>query len=103
MIDEIRREAESAASLQGFFHFHSFGGGTSSAFTSVLQKRLTLEFAKKNKLDFAVYTAPQTSTAVVEPYNSVLTTHSAMDFSDVTFLGKGPKIRKRERPYFRAF
>ena len=29
---------------------------------------------------------PQTSTSVVEPYNSVLTTHSAMEFSDVTFL-----------------
>ena len=86
MIDKIRREAESAASLQGFFLFHSFGGGTGSGFTSLLQERLTLEFAKKNKLDFAVYPAPQTSTAVVEPYNSVLTTHSAMDFSDVTFL-----------------
>ena len=29
---------------------------------------------------------PQTSTSVVEPYNSVLTTHAAMEFSDVTFL-----------------
>ena len=27
------------------------------------------------------------STAVVEPYNAVLTTHASMDHSDVTFLG----------------
>lgn len=32
------------------------------------------------------YPAPQISTAVVEPYNCVLTTHSTMDFANVTFL-----------------
>jgi len=86
VVDKIRKEAENASSPQGFFIFHSFGGGTGSGFASLLQERLSLEFAKKNKLDFAVYPAPQTATAVVEPYNSVLTTHSAMDHSDVTFL-----------------
>jgi len=86
VVDKVRKEAENASSPQGFFIFHSFGGGTGSGFASLLQERLSLEFAKKNKLDFAIYPAPQTSTAVVEPYNSVLTTHSAMDHSDVTFL-----------------
>jgi len=86
VVEKIRREAENAASPQGFFLFHSFGGGTGSGFSSLLQERLSLDFAKKNKLNFAVYPAPQTSTAVVEPYNSVLTTHSAMDHVDVTFL-----------------
>ena len=33
-----------------------------------------------------MYPAPQTSTAVVEPYNSILTTHMAMEHADVTFL-----------------
>merc|ERR1712156_490036 len=93
VIDEIRTgtyrqlfRPESMISVQGFFIFHSFGGGTGSGFTSLLQERLSLDFAKKNKLDFAIYPAPQTSTSVVEPYNSVLTTHAAMEFSDVTFL-----------------
>ena len=35
---------------------------------------------------FNIIIIPQTSTSVVEPYNSVLTTHSSMEFSDVTFL-----------------
>ncbi len=35
------------------------------------------------------------STAVVEPYNSVLTTHASMDHSSVTFLGTGRRVRKR--------
>ena len=33
--------------------------GTESVFTSFPQESLSLEFAKKNKLDFAVYPAPQ--------------------------------------------
>merc|ERR1712126_133727 len=86
VMEKIQKEAEQAASVQGFFIFHSFGGGSGSGFASLLQERLSLEFAKKNKLDFAIYPAPQTATAVVEPYNSVLTTHAAMDHSDVTFL-----------------
>merc|ERR1712112_798313 len=86
VIDKIRKEAENATSPQGFFIFHSFGGGTGSGFAALLQERLSLEFTKKNKLDFAVYPAPQTSTAVVEPYNSILTTHAAMEHADVTFL-----------------
>merc|ERR1712013_656621 len=86
VMEKIQKEAEQAASVQGFFIFHSFGGGTGSGFTSLLQERLSLDFAKKNKLDFAIYPAPQTSTSVVEPYNSVLTTHAAMEFSDVTSL-----------------
>merc|ERR1712110_819827 len=86
VLEEIRREVENASSPQGFFIFHSFGGGTGSGFASLLQERLSLEYPRKPKLDFAVYPAPTTSTAVVEPYNSLLTTFSAMEHADVTFL-----------------
>jgi len=86
VLDKVQRIVEACSGLQGFFLFHSFGGGTGSGFSSLLMERLSTEYAKKNKLDFAVYPAPQVSTAVVEPYNAVLTTHSAMDHADVTFL-----------------
>ena len=56
---QVRRQAENSSGLQGFFLFHSFGGGTGSGFTSLLTERLSAEFPKKNKLDFAVYPAPQ--------------------------------------------
>uniref|UniRef100_A0A914RIE7 Tubulin alpha chain n=1 Tax=Parascaris equorum TaxID=6256 RepID=A0A914RIE7_PAREQ len=39
-----------------------------------------------SELEFCVYPAPQVSTAVVEPYNSVLTTHNTLEYSDCTFL-----------------
>ena len=45
--------------LQGFLIFHSFGGGTGSGFTSLLMERLSVEYGKKSKLEFAVYPAPQ--------------------------------------------
>jgi len=41
---------------------------------------------KKSKLGFTVYPSPQVSTAVVEPYNSVLSTHSLLEHTDVAVM-----------------
>src|SRR3569833_1793011 len=78
--------ADNSNSLQGFLIFHSFGGGTGSGFGALLLERLSTEYGKKCKLEFAVYPAPRVSTAVVEPYNAVLSTHSTIENSDCTFL-----------------
>nr|XP_019579915.1 PREDICTED: tubulin alpha-1A chain-like [Rhinolophus sinicus] len=37
-------------------------------------------------LEFSIYPAPQVSTAVVEPYNSILTTHTTLEHSDCAFM-----------------
>ena len=63
-----------------------FKGGTGSGFTSLLMERLSVDYGKKSKLEFAVYPAPQISTAVVEPYNSILTTHTTLEHSDCAFM-----------------
>jgi hypothetical protein len=42
-----------------FLVFHSFGGGTGSGFSSLLMERLSVDYGKKSKLEFAVYPAPQ--------------------------------------------
>ena len=49
-------------------------------------ERLSVEYAKKSKLEFSVYPAPRVSTAVVEPYNSILTTHTTLEHSDCSFM-----------------
>ena len=102
-IDRIRRLADNCHGLQGFLIFHSFGGGTGSGFTSLLMERLSVDFGrcwysfayiyqrqiilgKKSKLEFAIYPAPQVSTSVVEPYNTVLTTHTTLEHSDCCFM-----------------
>jgi len=47
---------------------------------------LSVDYGKKSKLDFCIYPSPQISTAVVEPYNSVLSTHSLLEHTDVAFM-----------------
>ncbi|XP_031565837.1 tubulin alpha-1 chain-like [Actinia tenebrosa] len=71
VLDRIRKLADQCTGLQGFLIFHSFGGGTGSGFSSLLMERLSVDYGKKSKLEFAIYPAPQISTAVVEPYNSI--------------------------------
>ncbi|PYH78834.1 tubulin-domain-containing protein [Aspergillus uvarum CBS 121591] len=84
--DRVRRVADNCSSLQGFLVFHSFGGGTGSGFGALLLERLSTEYGKKSKLEFAIYPSPRVSTAVVEPYNAVLSTHSTIENADCTFL-----------------
>ncbi|KAK6107086.1 Tubulin/FtsZ family GTPase domain protein [Brugia pahangi] len=85
-IDRIRRMSDMCNGLQGFLIFHSFGGGTGSGFTALLMERLSVDYGKKSKLEFSIYPAPRISTAVVEPYNSVLTTHTTLEHSDCSFM-----------------
>ncbi len=86
VLDRVRRLSDNCQGLQGFLIFHSFGGGTGSGFTSLLMERLSVDYGKKSKLEFAIYPAPQVATAVVEPYNSILTTHTTLEHSDCAFM-----------------
>lgn len=84
--DRIRKMADQCDGLQGFLFTHSLGGGTGSGLGALLLEEFSEEFGKKAKLEFAVYPAPQVSTSVVEPYNTVLTTHSTLEHADCTFM-----------------
>jgi tubulin alpha len=64
--------------------FHAVGGGTGSGLGSLLLERLSVDYGKKSKLGFSILPAPQISTAVTEPYNAVLTTHSLLEHTDVS-------------------
>mmetsp|Transcript_1218 Transcript_1218/g.4378 ORF Transcript_1218/g.4378 Transcript_1218/m.4378 type:complete len:448 (-) Transcript_1218:68-1411(-) len=85
-LDTIRRLADQCDGLQGFMLYHSVGGGTGSGFGALLMEHLSLEYGTKPKLDFCIYPSPQVSTSVVEPYNSVLSTHCLLEHADVAFM-----------------
>ena len=85
-VDKVRRMSERSSGLQGFLVFHSFGGGTGSGFTSLLMEELSNAYGKKSKLSFSIYPAPKVATAIVEPYNAVLYSHTAMEHTDVAFI-----------------
>jgi tubulin alpha len=85
-LNTIRKTVDQCESLQGFLIFHSVGGGTGSGFASLLLEHLSNDYPKKAKLDFCVYPSPHVATSVVEPYNSVLSTHALLEHTDVAFL-----------------
>ncbi|KAG2274290.1 hypothetical protein Bca52824_056845 [Brassica carinata] len=85
-LDRVRKLADNCTGLQGFLVFNAVGGGTGSGLGSLLLERLSVDYGKKSKLGFTIYPSPQVSTAVVEPYNSVLSTHSLLEHTDVAVL-----------------
>merc|ERR1712167_441720 len=46
--------------------------------------RLSVDYGKKSKISFTVWSCPQISSACVEPYNTVLCVHSLLEHTDVT-------------------
>ncbi|CAL5438246.1 unnamed protein product [Camellia sinensis] len=85
-LDRIRKLADNCTGLQGYLVFNAIGGGTGSGLGSLLLERLSVDYGKKSKLGFTVYPSPQVSTSVVKPYNSVLSTHSLLEHTDVAVL-----------------
>jgi tubulin alpha len=85
VVEQVRKMSDNCSALQGFLIFHSTGGGTGSGLGSLLLERLAVDFSRKTKMSFTVTPSPQVSTAVVEPYNAVLSTHSLLEYSDLTF------------------
>jgi tubulin alpha len=78
-LDRIRKMADNCTGLQGFFIYNALGGGTGSGLGSLLLERLSVDYGKKTKIGFNVFPSPQISNACVEPYNSVLSTHSLLE------------------------
>ncbi|KAG0027757.1 hypothetical protein BGZ82_008784 [Podila clonocystis] len=67
VLERVRKLADACTGLQGFL-------------------RLSVDYGKKSKLEFAVYPAPEMATSVVEPYNSILTTHTTLEHTDCAFM-----------------
>jgi len=85
-MDRIRKLCENCTGLQGFLIFNAVGGGTGSGLGSLLLERLSADYGKMSKLGFSVFPSPLVSTAVVEPYNSVLSTHGLLEHTDVCVI-----------------
>ena len=85
VLDKVRKMTDTCTALQGFLIFHSTGGGTGSGLGSLLLERLAVDYSRKTKMSFTITPSPEVSTAVVEPYNAVLSTHSLLEYSDLTF------------------
>ncbi|KAJ6803738.1 tubulin alpha chain-like [Iris pallida] len=99
-LDRIRKLADNCTGLQGFLIFNAVSDGTDSGLESLLLERLSVDNDKKSKLGFMVYPSPQVSTSIVEPYNSVLSTHSLLEHTDVAVLVDNEAIYDICRHFF---
>lgn len=52
----------------------------------MLMEELNERYGRKSKLEVTIYPSPTISTAVVEPYNAVLTSHVTLNDSDCSFM-----------------
>jgi tubulin alpha len=82
-LDRVRLLADQCGGLQGFLVYHAAGGGTGSGLGALMLERLSMEYGKKSKLTFTIWACPQIATAVVEPYNVVLSMHNLLEHTDV--------------------
>lgn len=57
--EAIRREVNQCDSLDGFFFFHSMGGGTGSGLSTLILESLSEDYVKKKQLEFVVYPSPR--------------------------------------------
>ncbi|RYR80085.1 hypothetical protein Ahy_A01g004864 [Arachis hypogaea] len=81
-LDHVCKLANNYTSLQGFLVFNTIGGGTSSDLGSLLLECLSVDYRKKSKLGFTIYPSRQVWT----PYNSVVSSHSLLEHTDVAVL-----------------
>jgi len=84
--DRLRKLVDNSENVQGFIINHAVGGGTGSGLGALILERIAVDYRKKSKIGFEIYPAPNLSTCIVEPYNSMLSTHWLLDHTEVSVL-----------------
>merc|ERR1712087_419346 len=84
--DRLKKAVEDCDNLQGFIVNHAVGGGTGSGLGALILERIAVDYRKKSKIGFEIYPAPNISTCIVEPYNSMLSTQWLLDHTEVSIV-----------------
>lgn len=82
-IDRVRKAVDLCDMLQGFFVINSFGGGTGSGLAALILERIGVEYTKRSKFQIGVVPCNQLATAVVEPYNSLLSLNASTEHAEI--------------------
>jgi tubulin alpha len=85
MTDAIRRLAEQCDGLQGFIIGGATGGGTGSAFTSLLLQHIAVEHGRKSKVTMSILPAHHIFSAVTAPYNNLMALQNLSEYADACF------------------
>lgn len=85
-MDVIRKEVDKCRSLQGFFFFHSFGGGTGTGVGVEILDALRTQYPKKVILQPVIFPSAEFATSNVEPYNCMFATAYTRDTADLSLM-----------------
>ena len=66
--------------------YHSTAGGTGSGFGQLLSEKLCDLYPKKNRDTLTIFSSPDVSTSVVEPYNTANALDWMLNYSDVNIV-----------------
>eukprot|EP00440_Ansanella_granifera_P016970 gb/GFBE01018436.1/.p1 GENE.gb/GFBE01018436.1/~~gb/GFBE01018436.1/.p1 ORF type:complete len:508 (+),score=99.18 gb/GFBE01018436.1/:1-1524(+) len=86
VMDRVRLAVDLCHNLQGFFVFHSFGGGTGSGVGCEILHELHEQFDKKVIFQPVIYPSAQFSSSIVEPYNCIFSTFYMRDVVDISLM-----------------
>ncbi|CAH8824530.1 unnamed protein product [Trichobilharzia szidati] len=84
--EAIRKLLEQTDSLLAFGMINSHSGGTGSGMTSLILDHIQDEYSKIFKFNTAIFPSSLYSQSTVDPYNSLLYTHSTTDTLDCSVL-----------------
>ena len=85
-LDKIRKLADDCPGLEGFYFFHSLGGGCGSGLGSLLLEKLSNDYGKKTKITCSIIPNFLTSNSIIDPYTTTLGCHNLLKYSDVSVL-----------------
>jgi len=86
VVDRIRLAVDLCDNPQGFFVFHSVGGGTGSGVGVEVLHDMKDQFDKKAIFQPVIYPSSNYSSCIVEPYNCVFATHFMKDVVDLSIM-----------------
>jgi len=86
VMDRIRLTAENCDGLQGFIAYHSFTGGTGSGLGALMFEHMHTDYAKKTRLEFAVYPSRKQANGITDPINCLMAMDKIGEHSDVAFM-----------------
>ncbi|PWU90381.1 putative beta tubulin [Trypanosoma cruzi] len=85
-LDRIRKLADNCTGLQAFLCITPWAVARALALVHCCWNASLWTTERSPNWGYTVYPSPQVSTAVVEPYNSVLSTHSLLEHTDVAAM-----------------
>ena len=86
VMERVRLYLEACDYCQGVMIYNSSGGGTGSGLYGMIENKIARDYSKLEKMNVTVFSSPNQSTSVVEPYNTTNALDWMLEYSDLNIL-----------------